>query len=121
MQLTPENQRHNPAIVEHLLGIIDTKLQFIEYYTAKILNAIVDEPDETAAQEFPALPEVDIEKMEHNNVIDHIEAYSRTTYLLLFIRANLHEKNASTVFDLLAENKYLNYSGKELEKKLSWF
>ena len=39
IKFTPESLKHNDAFIDHLLSIIDTKLQFIEYRTSKVIKS----------------------------------------------------------------------------------
>lgn len=119
IKFTPESLENNDAFLDHILSIIDTKLQFIEYRTSKIIKSAVDEPNAVSDSAFHHQLEYDVNQdMKSDKMLNHIEEYSRTTSLLLLMRVNLSGKNASLVFDLLSEDKFLNFEDIDLEKKL---
>jgi len=119
IKFTPESLKNNDAFIEHLLSIIDTKLQFVEYRTSKVIKSLVKETDGPFDPLFQIEEEFDIEKeIENSTVFNLIEEYSRTTSLLLLMRTNLTGKNTSLIYDLLSDDKFLNFKDIELEKKL---
>jgi len=115
IKFTPESLKNHAAFVEHLLSIIDTKLQFVEYRTSKVIKSMVKEPygqfDVLLHDEFD-------EDLQNGELFNHIEEYSRTTSLLLLMRTNLCDKNTSLIYDLLSNDKFLEFNDIELEKKL---
>ena len=117
IKFTPESLHNNAAFVEHLLSIIDTKLQFVEYRTSKVIKTMVNVPnggfDGFMDDEFQIE-----ETIETSEVFNQIEEYSRTTSLLLLMRTNLSGKNASLIYDLLSDDKFLKFKDIDLEKKL---
>ena len=117
IKFTPESLKNNDAFVDHLLSIIDTKLQFIEYRTSRIINDLVKEPN-SLQQRLNNKLEINLDVVENEKIFDQIEEYSRTTSFLLLMRVKLCGKNASLVYDLLSDDKYLKFSDTELEKAL---
>lgn len=119
IKFTPESLKNHAAFVEHLLSIIDTKLQFVEYRTSKVIKSMVKEPygqfDLLLHDEDDSNFEEDLQNGE---IFNHIEEYSRTTSLLLLMRTNLCDKNTSLIYGLLSNDKYLEFNDIELEKKL---
>jgi hypothetical protein len=118
VKFTPDSLKNNDAFVEHILSIIDTKLQFVEYRTSKIIKSVIKEPNPLAESLFDVEEEFNIEEIENEELFNQIEEYSRTTCLLLLLRINLFGKNASLVFELLSDDKFLDYNDIDLEKKL---
>ena len=115
----PDSLKNNDAFVEHVLSIIDTKLQFVEYRTSKIINSCVNESNYPLGSEFHEEIELNIKGVKNEEIFNQIEEYSRTTSLLLLMRINLYNKNVSLIFNLLSDDKYLNYNDIELEKELT--
>lgn len=119
IKFTPESLKNNDAFIEHLLSIIDTKLQFVEYRTSKVIKSMVKQQNAPFDQMFVEEEEFKIkEEIENGEVFNQIEEYSRTTSLLLLMRINLSGKSASLIYDLLSDDKFLNFNDIELEKKL---
>ena len=118
IKFTPESLKNNDAFVEHVLSIIDTKLQFVEYRTSKIIKSTVKEVEFPIDSLYEEQRELSFEDIENEKVFNQIEEYSRTTSLLLLMRVNLFNKNVSLIFNLLTEDKFLEYDDVELEKKL---
>ncbi len=115
----PDSLKNNDAFVEHVLSIIDTKLQFVEYRTSKIINSSVNESNYPLGSEFLEEIELNIKGVKNEEIFNQIEEYSRTTSLLLLMRINLYNNNVSLIFNLLSDDKYLNYNDIELEKELT--
>jgi hypothetical protein len=79
---------------------------------------LVKEPNAQFESMFEEAVEFNLEEIENEAIFNQIEAYSRTTSLLLLMRINLFGKNASLIFELLSDDKFLDYNDIELEKKL---
>lgn len=113
----PESLNQNKAFVDHLLSIIDTKLQFSKHQ----VNALITSFSTTSALQgsdtggdqfdstFSLLPSTS------EKVFSLIEQNSKTTNLLLILRTRLTQKNVSLVYDLLSNDRYLEYESKDLE------
>jgi len=114
----PKSLNDHKAFVEHLLSIIDTKLQYVKHRTNKLINAhtkaIVYE--ETAQGE--QLLSLD-SSPEQEELFLLIEKYSKTTKLLLLLRTKLNHRNVSLVYDLLNNDQYLEYDSESLGKILN--
>ena len=118
IKFTPESLHNNDAFVEHLLSIIDTKLQYVEYRTSKVIKTMVKVPN-GQSDDFLMDDDFQIEEaIENSEVFNQIEEYSRTTSLLLLMRTNLSGKNASLIYDLLSDDKFMKFNDIDLEKKL---
>ncbi len=115
MRYNPESLNDHRAFVEHLLSIIDTKLQYIEYHTRALITA----HHSTQTHQLVTAPtSVAFSQPIDEEVFSQIESYSKTTRLLLIMRRSLCGKNSSIVYDLLSNDKYLDYFDKQLEKVL---
>ena len=118
IKFTPDSLRNNDAFVEHVLSIIDTKLQFVEYQTSKFIKSTVNDSNYPLESENWEEMEFNFEDIKNEKVFNQIEEYSRTTCLLLLMRVNLYAKNVSLIFNLLSDDKFLKYHDIDLEKKL---
>jgi len=118
IKFTPDSLKNNDAFVEHVLSIIDTKLQFVEYQTSKFIKSTVNDSNYPLESENWEEMEFNFEDIKNEKVFNQIEEYSRTTSLLLLMRVNLYTKNVSLIFNLLSDDKFLNYNDIDLEKKL---
>ncbi len=118
IKFTPDSLKNNDAFVEHVLSIIDTKLQFVEYRTSKFIKSTVNDSNYPLESECGQEMEFNFEVIKNEKVFNQIEEYSRTTSLLLLMRVNLYAKNVSLIFNLLSNDNFLNYDDVELEKKL---
>ena len=85
-------------MVEHVYGIIDSKIQFMDFKIKEMIkNKLGKLPDEILENEsflpshFEGLPDDD-------RVLDTIEAYSRNISLLLLMRTTLSYLSADTAF-----------------------
>ncbi len=109
----PKSLDDHKAFVEHLLSIIDTKLQFVKHRTNALISSLSTSPImennsesdliEYLSLDFGTLPS------DQEAAFSLIEKYSKTTNLLLLLRAKLNEKNVSLIYDLLNNDRYLNY------------
>lgn len=118
----PKSLTEHKAFVEHLLSIIDTKLQFVNHRTNALISSLsrstvfastLDSDQNNFISSDPGeLPS------EQEALFSMIEKYSKTTNLLLLIRGKLNEKNVSLIYDLLNNDSYLEYDNKTLEELL---
>lgn len=113
----PKSLDDHKAFVEHLLSIIDTKLQYVKHRTNKLI----------ASYESSAVYENEIDGFlidsiklptEQEEIFSLIETYSKTTKLLLLLRTKLNQQNVSLVYDLLNNDRYLMYDSKDLGQML---
>jgi len=119
IKYTPNSLNEHKAFVEHLLSIIDTKLQFVKYR----MNALISSLSASPITESDSGSDHLIEHLSLNlstlpsdqeAVFSLIEKYSKTTNLLLLLRTKLNGKNVSLVYDLLNNDRYLNYDHEAL-------
>jgi len=101
-------------MVEHVYGIIDSKLQFLDYQIkSTIQNQFGELPSEIGERDFLA-PKVANSLDDNHKILDTIEAYSKNLRLLLLIRTTLTYLSAETAFYLLTSERYLDFSEKQL-------
>ena len=120
IEYIPESYNDHRAFVELILSIIDTKLQFIKDRTTNLINAYHREENETfIAQHIVEGAEVDLivllDDMKPEKIFEIIEVYSKTTNLLLVLRASLTTDNVSRIYDLLSKDRYLYFDNEELQ------
>lgn len=112
IKYTPQSLHDHRAFIEHLLSIIDTKLQYVEYHTSVLIN-------EHSAAQYPVSIEGQRPPSSINEqVFAQIEQYSKTTRLLLLLRTHVCGNNSSLVYDLLTNNKFLDYFDEQLKALL---
>lgn len=117
----PESFSDNKAFVEHMLSIIDTKLQFVKHQTNELIasystSAIYQSSDSPFIEDISS--ELLNTPLESEKVFSRIEHYSKTTNLLLQLRTNLSQKNVSLIYDLLCNDRFMEFESKALEKLL---
>lgn len=106
-----------PAIIEHVLGIIDSKIQYIDYQTNQAIQSCTNPVyNDCTEEELEVLIATETFAKDDNKVLDHIESYSKNISLLLVIRTKLNQLNAFLAFELLSRDNYLTYSEKVLRR-----
>ncbi len=118
----PESLNDHKAFVEHMLSIIDTKLQFTKHRTNALIasyntSTVLEGANDTAFLENFTF-DLGIAPSEDEQIFILIEKYSKTTSLLLLLRNKLKENNVSLIYDLLNNDRYLSYESEDLEKLL---
>ena len=106
------------TLVNQVISIIDTKIQYIDYQTNHIVSSIIG----TELQNVPR-PSVDVSEISNFNFsynncdsfLTLMEEYSRTKSLLLTLRQHANHKTAQLIFDLLSDNQFIAFTDKELE------
>lgn len=118
----PESLHDHKAFVEHMLSIIDTKLQYAKHQTNALISSYSSEPVMLDDKNTVILEnfKLDTDKVQATNeeIFILIEKYSKTTNLLFLLRAKLAAKNVSLIYDLLNNDRFLNFESEELEKIL---
>ncbi len=115
---------HNGKLdmVEHVYGLIDSKIQQIDFKTKQVINSFVDldtvkiNPPKYGLGEIPNLEST---LANNERVLTQIETYSRTLKLLLMMRAKVNLDNAILVMYLLEDNKYLKVKQELLDQVLN--
>jgi len=107
------------SMKELVMGIIDSKMQFVKHRTNSILAQKLDDNSFSLSSIQNDRKEDILSKVEKTghdaSILQYIEGYSRTTRMLLFLRNYLDLTNAKIIFDLLTEDIYLNFNEKELK------
>ncbi|MEL6925935.1 MAG: hypothetical protein AAFO94_17975 [Bacteroidota bacterium] len=105
------------SIIEHVYGIIDSKFQFIKHRTNRLIETQMDNqsiqiPDLIDGEDLMQR----LGKIGHDaSILQHIEEYSKTTRMLLFLRNYLCNANSRIILDLLTDDIYLNFNERELK------
>jgi len=101
-------------MVEHVYGIIDSKLQFLDYQIKEtIKNQFGELPNEIGERNFLA-PNISSSLDTNHKLLDTIEAYSKNLRLLLLMRTTLTYLSAETAFYLLTSERYLDFTESQL-------
>ena len=107
-------------IMEQVYSIIDSKIQYVDYLTNQAIQPFLHN---FKLQNLPN-GKIDVDPNDrmvtsvNPSFLMQIEKNSKTKKLLLVVRRKLCFHNASMIFDLLTDNKYLNYTEKSLAKFL---
>lgn len=112
------NTNEQVPIIEQVYGIIDSKIQYADYLTQLAIQPFLDRETLQGGASF-----------NHKNApikyssghvggafLIQIERTSKTKRLLLLIRSKLCIQNAQIGFDLLTDDRYLNYTDKALTR-----
>lgn len=94
-------------LLEQVYGIIDSKIQYMEFQTNKMVQTI------GLSLDFKKLEEDD-QNYQYEQLLFQMETYSKMIRLLLILRVNLKKQNALFILDLLSNNKFLTYSVKDI-------
>ena len=119
--LKPSDQQE---LIHHLFGIIDSKIQYIDYQMEIVTSSFVDLStlgfhslrNTSNGQESSVTKSV---MANNRRILDKISEYSATTKLLLVLRSHLDTTNAELVLDLLTDNRFTQLTDKELEHQLN--
>ena len=114
----PKSLSEHKYFIEHILSIIDTKLQFVEYKTSAFIKSYVKVPYSISKINGPIDVlsfDLRLSPTDNEKIFNQIEEYSKTTRLLLMMRKKLCGKTASVIYDLLSQDKYLNSEYLEIE------
>ena len=103
---------------EYLYGIIDSKMQYVDYQLNSVINEINMKQnsemlniEETGADFHPC-------QVQNQKIFDKIVQFSKTKRLLLLLRSMLDVHNTDVVLELVTDNLFMYYSEKLLIKKL---
>ena len=101
-------------MVEQVYGIIDSKIQFMDFQIKEMIQINFGKLPEEILEGInflsEHLPDLPIDE----RILDSIEAYSRNISLLLLMRTTLTYLSAETAFNLLTNDKYLDFTEKQL-------
>ncbi|MEM1319863.1 MAG: hypothetical protein AAGG75_06370 [Bacteroidota bacterium] len=111
----------NQPLIEQIYGIIDTKIQYIDYQTNRMVNNLigfdindVPEPD----QEVAGFDNADNAHTNCDSFLTQLEQHSKTKRLLLLMRSYLSELNARIIFELLSNDQFRQFEEKGLKMHL---
>ena len=99
-------------ILEYVYGIIDSKIDFNELKTRRILDQFrsIEEKGmhvSDANYGIPSMSDLSIDNTENEQLFVHLESLSRSIYLLEQMKISLNEDNAFAVMQLLNDDNYL--------------
>ena len=114
-----KSERQIP-ITEQVYSIIDSKIQYADYLTQLAIQPFVDRDSLQGGATFShkgTRPNYGYGQVGGAFLIQ-IERTSKVKRLLLIIRSKLCIQNAQTSFDLLTDDRYLDFSDKALTSLL---
>lgn len=99
-------------ILEYVYGIIDSKIDFNELKTRRILDQFrsIEEKGMHVSDTnngIPSMSDLSIDNTENEQLFVHLESLSRSIYLLEQMKISLNEDNAFAVMQLLNDDNYL--------------
>jgi hypothetical protein len=114
-------------VLHYVYEIIDSKIDFMELKTRKLLDKFRPKPNETQTashrsddnSDLPSMSDLTIDKVENENLFVHFELMSRSIYLLEKMKMSVREENAFSVMELLNDDKYLTVNDLQMTEILS--
>jgi hypothetical protein len=114
-------------VLHYVYEIIDSKIDFMELKTRKLLDKFRPKPTETQTashrsddnSDLPSMSDLTIDKVENENLFVHFELMSRSIYLLEKMKMSVREENAFSVMELLNDDKYLTVNDLQMTEILS--
>jgi hypothetical protein len=114
-------------ILHYVYEIIDSKIDFMELKTRKLLDKFRPKTPETPTashrsddnSDLPSMSDLTIDKVENENLFVHFEQMSRSIYLLEKMKMSVREENAFSVMELLNDDKYLTVNDLQMTEILS--
>ena len=113
-------------VLGYVYSIINSKIDFIELKTRKLLNKFRTEStlstSSLADSEFqiPSMFDLKVDKADNENLFGHVENLSRTIYLLEQLKLSLTQDNVYSVIDLLNDDKYLTDNDLQMQNVLKY-
>ena len=115
------------SVLQFVYEIIDSKIDFIELKTRKVLDKFRRNTSETSSgmhrsDDSPALPsmsDLTIDQFDNERLFVHFEEMSRSIYLLEKMKLSLRAENAFSVMELLNDDNYLTMNDLQIAEKLS--
>ncbi len=118
MKAKEKNPKISKDLIKDLFGIIDTKIQYIEYQTEIVTSSFVDIgmlSQSSKSLGFGNGQQVEKSIMANNErILFKLNEFSATVKLLLLLRSHLDSTNAPIIFDLLSDNRFIQLTDKEL-------
>jgi hypothetical protein len=114
-------------ILHYVYEIIDSKIDFMELKTRKLLDKFRPKAPENQkashrsddSSDLPSMSDLTIDKVENENLFVHFEQMSRSIYLLEKMKMSVREENAFSVMELLNDDKYLTVNDLQMTEILS--
>jgi hypothetical protein len=113
-------------LVAYIYGAIDSKIDFAELNTRKLL-AKFSRKETTQAQGthrtdavqiLPSEAEMNVANNENDRFFTHLEDLSRTITMLENMKFSLREHNAKSIMELLNDDKFKKYDDTQLNYAL---
>jgi len=114
--ITTEAKRR--PLTEQIYAIIDTKLQYIDYQTNKMISSMLGTDISDTPKPTAQLDEFFKFDQAHSNCdsfLDKMEEYSKSKRLLLIMRSQISDENAKFILGLLSDNTFLKFDEKYLK------
>ena len=105
-------------LTEQIYAIIDTKIQYIDYQTNKMISSMLGNSVNDAPKPSKQLDDFFKFDKAHSNCdsfLDRMEEYSKTKRLLLIMRSQISDENAKFILGLLSDNTFLKFDEKYLK------
>lgn len=100
-------------MVEHIYGIIDSKIQFMDFQIKEMIKTKIGKSQHKTMIQEGYLPSLN-DFPNDERILDFLEAYSRNISLLLLMRTTLTYLSAETTFHLLTNDKYMDFTENQL-------
>jgi hypothetical protein len=107
-------------VLEYVYGIINSKIDFIELKTRKLLDkyrtkdATTGHHKSDTYQFIPSMSDLSVHTSDTEQIFKYLETLSRSIYLLEQIKLALSDYNAYSVVELLNDDKYLTVNELEI-------
>ncbi len=102
--VTTATNKPQPTLASTVFSILDSRIQFLEYQ----INVQLAPQNQSSQNHLKVYEEF----------MDFYAKTSRALKLLQILKEWVRADNASTVFHLLQNDEYLNYSENQLERKI---
>lgn len=100
------------SVVEHVFGIIDSKIQYLNYQTNELIRPMSSYGGRDEAKgNSPSLPSLE----EQEKMFLLFEKQSKLKKLLLLLKMYLDEDNVWLIFELLSEDTLHCFDARDIE------
>ena len=111
-------------ILKYVYGIIDSKIEFVELKTRKLLEGFRHSPNEGSHRSdsiapLPSMTNLLIDHADSEQLFEHFENLSRSIYLLEQMKLSLSDENAFSVMQLLNDDNYLKVNDLQINEILN--
>ena len=107
--------------------IIDSKLDFIELKTRRLLDKFRRKDTTVTASHksdenctLPSMSDLHVNKAETEQIFVHLENLSRSVCILEQMKFSLREENVCSIMELLNDDKYMTYNDLQIEQVLNY-